>query len=97
MVPVGTNRAASFPKNLAALRSRSFTVGSSPNTSSPSGASIIAIDISAVGLVTVSDRKSAYRTPTRRGGSAGFPPLPLDSAATRTDGSAETAANRGSG
>ena len=44
-----------------------FTVGSSPYTSSPTSASHIAIVISAVGLVTVSDRKSATR-----GGRAGL-------------------------
>ena len=41
---------------------RRFTVGSSPYTSSPTSAAAIAIRISGVGRVTVSDRKSIKST-----------------------------------
>src|SRR5580704_9896843 len=58
MHPVGTNRAACFPKISAARFSNRFTVGSSPYTSSPTSASAIARRISTVGRVTVSLRKS---------------------------------------
>src|SRR5580700_2338774 len=58
MHPVGTNKAASFPKISAARFSNRFTVGSSPYTSSPTSASAIARRISTVGRVTVSLRKS---------------------------------------
>src|SRR5512134_1855260 len=52
------NSAASLP-SIDAIRSCSaLTVGSSPKTSSPSGASIIAARIAAVGRVTVSLRRS---------------------------------------
>jgi len=49
IVPLGRNTEASFPMRAAATSSSRFTVGSSPITSSPSGASIIARRISAVG------------------------------------------------
>src|SRR5581483_1400806 len=58
MVPVGTKRAASLPAISAARCSRWLTVGSSPYTSSPTSASIMARRISGVGLVTVSLLKS---------------------------------------
>src|SRR5262245_41093040 len=57
-VPDGMNSAASLP-SIDAIRSCSaLTVGSSPNTSSPSGAAIIASRIAGVGRVTVSLRRS---------------------------------------
>src|SRR2546422_4240305 len=58
IVPVGTNRAASFPVRAAAASSRRRTVGSSRNTSSPTSASAMARRMAAVGRVTVSDRRS---------------------------------------
>src|SRR5687768_15771380 len=58
MDPVGTNSPASFPRRSAAYSCNEFTVGSSPNTSSPTGASAIALRISGVGRVTVSERRS---------------------------------------
>src|SRR2546427_1235971 len=58
IVPVGTNKAASFPVSAAAVSSRRRTVGSSRNTSSPTSASAMARRMAAVGLVTVSDRRS---------------------------------------
>lgn len=62
IVPVGTNNAASFSSRSAANVCSLLTVGSSPYTSSPTGASMIAMIISAVGFVTVSDRMSGIRT-----------------------------------
>src|SRR5438105_1078880 len=57
-VPLGTNSAASL-SSIAAMRSCSaLTVGSSPNTSSPSSARIIASRMPGVGRVTVSLRRS---------------------------------------
>src|SRR5574341_1490010 len=58
MVPEGTNSAASFPSTCAAISCRRLTVGSSPNTSSPTSASAMARRIPAEGLVTVSLRRS---------------------------------------
>jgi hypothetical protein len=58
MVPLGQNREASMPNMLAASFSRAFTVGSSPKTSSPTGALDIAANIFGLGFVTVSDLKS---------------------------------------
>src|SRR5215207_6169043 len=58
MVPEGQNKAASIPNISAEKASSSFTVGSSPNTSSPTGARNMASSISFVGRVCVSDRKS---------------------------------------
>jgi hypothetical protein len=58
IVPVGTNSPASSPNNSAVRRSSSLTVGSSPNTSSPTAAAVIAASIPGVGLVTVSLRRS---------------------------------------
>src|SRR3990167_4984714 len=57
-VPVGMNSAASKPSNAANFSCSAFTVGSSPNTSSPRGAAIMAARMAAVGCVTVSLRKS---------------------------------------
>ncbi|NTV81717.1 MAG: hypothetical protein HGA24_09890 [Candidatus Aminicenantes bacterium] len=58
MVPDGQNRAASLPIFSAPSRSSSWTVGSSPRTSSPTTASAMAFRIFSVGRVTVSLRKS---------------------------------------
>ena len=58
IVPVGSQSAASLPSS-SALRSWSrFTVGSSPNSSSPTSAAAIAARIPADGRVTVSERRS---------------------------------------
>ena len=58
IVPVATNRPASLPRSSAARSSRAMTVGSSPNTSSPTSASAIARRIAGDGWVTVSLRRS---------------------------------------
>src|SRR5262245_57116066 len=58
IVPDGTNRAASLPSNCATRSSRRLTVGSSPNTSSPSSAAFMAARIPAVGRLTVPLRRS---------------------------------------
>src|ERR1700690_392875 len=58
IVPVGTNSADSLPNSSATLVCNELTVGSSPNTSSPTSAEIIARSISGVGFVTVSLLKS---------------------------------------
>src|SRR5712691_9074877 len=58
MVPEGTNSAASFPSNCAAISWRRLTQGSSPKTSSPTSASAMARRIPGEGLVTVSLRRS---------------------------------------
>src|SRR5215203_1502274 len=58
IVPEGAYSAASFPSRSATYSSSRFTVGSSPNTSSPTGASSIARRIPSVGRVTVSLRRS---------------------------------------
>src|SRR5687767_8150719 len=57
-VPVGTKRAASKPSISAICACSALTLGSSPNTSSPSGAASMASRIAAVGRVTVSLRRS---------------------------------------
>src|SRR5438105_587022 len=57
-VPEGNSNAASKPNSSAARSCKRFTVGSSPKTSSPSGASIMARRIAGVGRVTVSERRS---------------------------------------
>src|SRR5688572_7955262 len=57
-VPDGKSSADSKPKISAARACRRLTLGSSPKTSSPSSAAIIAWRIPADGRVTVSDRKS---------------------------------------
>src|SRR5580704_1743777 len=78
MHPVGTNKAASFPKISAARRSSRLTVGSSPYTSSPTTASAIARRISAVGRVTVSLRKSTiFSSGVRLSGSLRIPLLAI--------------------
>src|SRR4249920_3878111 len=58
IVPLGTNSADSLPVSVATRRSSAITVGSSPNTSSPTSASAMAFRMAAVGLVTVSLRRS---------------------------------------
>src|SRR5918992_29441 len=58
IVPDGEYRAASLPSNSATYPSRRLTVGSSPKTSSPTGASAMARRIACVGRVTVSLRRS---------------------------------------
>src|ERR687884_157052 len=58
IVPEGAYSAASLPSRSATSSSSRFTVGSSPNTSSPTGASSIARLIPSVGRVTVSLRRS---------------------------------------
>src|SRR5215213_9181995 len=58
IVPEGAYRAASLPSRSATYSSNRFTVGSSPKTSSPTGASSIARRIPSVGRVTVSLRRS---------------------------------------
>src|SRR5262249_37185538 len=55
--------AACLPVSAAARSCSRMTVGSSPNRSSPTSASAMARRIAAVGLVTVSERKSMYRLP----------------------------------
>jgi hypothetical protein len=62
MVPLGRKTEAALPRRAAATSSSRFTVGSSPNTSSPSGAVVIARRISGVGCVTVSERRSIAST-----------------------------------
>src|SRR5437762_1182147 len=61
MVPEGTNSAASFPSNCAAISWRRLMEGSSPKTSSPTSASAMAWRMSGEGLVTVSLRRSIMR------------------------------------
>ena len=58
IAPLATNSPASLPRSEAARSSSSMTVGSSPNTSSPTSASAIARRMAGVGLVTVSLRRS---------------------------------------
>ena len=57
--PVGVNRPASWPSSPATRSSRARTVGSSPKTSSPTSAWAMAWRIAWVGLVSVSDSRSA--------------------------------------
>src|SRR5919201_4302284 len=58
MVPEATKTAASLPRRAAAIASRRWTVGSSPQTSSPTSARAMASRISGVGSVSVSERRS---------------------------------------
>src|SRR5918998_5928859 len=58
IVPEGAYTAASLPRRPATYSSNLFTVGSSPKTSSPTGASSIARRMASVGRVTVSLRRS---------------------------------------
>src|SRR5690349_9574079 len=58
MVPDGTYSAASLPSTAATRSSRRRTVGSSLKTSSPTSAASMAARMAAVGLVTVSLRRS---------------------------------------
>ena len=59
IAPLGVKTAASFPSMRATRSSSFFTVGSSPRTSSPSGAARMACHMASVGCVTVSERRSA--------------------------------------
>src|SRR5690349_16885654 len=69
MEPDGANSAASCPNSVATRFCRSLTLGSSPNTSSPTGAAAIAARMPSVGLVIVSARRTtgpvAARSPTK--------------------------------
>src|SRR4051812_6655366 len=65
MLPDGVNRAASCPNRAAACSCSSCSVGSSSNTSSPTGAAAMAARMAAVGRVTVSERRSANRSATQ--------------------------------
>ena len=58
IVPEGTNTAASLPTAAAARSSSAITVGSSPQTSSPTSAVAITRRIASVGRVKVSERNS---------------------------------------
>src|SRR5438045_3347912 len=58
IVPVGVQMAASLPNMAATLSCSRLMVGSSPNTSSPTSASAMALRMPGPGLVTVSLRKS---------------------------------------
>src|SRR5579884_4041876 len=58
IVPLGTNSAACLPSSAATCASSALTVGSSPQTSSPTSASAIALRIPASGTVKVSLRRS---------------------------------------
>jgi hypothetical protein len=58
IVPLGTNRPASLPTSSAQCSWSEIAVGSSPQTSSPSSALAMALSISRVGRVNVSDRSS---------------------------------------
>ena len=60
--PDGTSNAASFPVISAAVACSRATDGQSPNTSSPTSASLMILLIVADGRVTVSDRQSTSRT-----------------------------------
>src|SRR5438128_6135925 len=65
--------AASLPSESATRSSNLFTVGSSPKTSSPTSAAAMAARMPAVGLVTVSLRRSI--TLSGIGVSLGFLPV----------------------
>ena len=58
MVPDVTKSPAAFPSRSAASASSRLTVGSSSQTSSPTGARAMASRISGVGSVSVSERRS---------------------------------------
>src|SRR3990172_3597776 len=72
-VPLGVRSAASFPSIFAAISCNWLTLGSSPNTSSPSSADAMASRMSAEGSVTVSLLRSITfiikKKPPRRGSS----------------------------
>src|SRR5213596_2570484 len=81
IVPDATKRPASLPIRSAATASRRLTVGSSSQTSSPTSARAIALRISGVGSVSVSERRSTMSC------KGAYPPLisalgpePLDGA-----------------
>ena len=80
-VPVGTKTAASLPRMAADFSYRAFTEGSSPYTSSPTGASAITFLIAADGFVTVSLRRSITSRPLSSPGILGLPWRPPGSAA----------------
>src|SRR5438067_955878 len=73
IVPDGTNSPASMPNRSAVRRSSSLTVGSSPKTSSPTAAAVMAASMPGVGRVTVSLRRSigVVMVRLRGGGVAG--------------------------
>ena len=58
IVPLGSQSAASFPRSSAVRSWRRLMVGSSPNSSLPTGAAAMAARIAADGSVTVSERRS---------------------------------------
>ncbi|CAM2195470.1 protein of unknown function [Paraburkholderia kururiensis] len=60
-VPLGKKSPASLPARSAMVSCRRCTVGSSPHTSSPTSARIIAAFMPSLGRVTVSLRKSIMR------------------------------------
>src|SRR4051794_7151434 len=74
-VPDGKKSPASMPKRSAQTACRRLTVGSSPKTSSPTGASAMARRIAGDGWVTVSLRRSIMGRPKKNSGSV--PELPL--------------------
>ena len=71
MVPVGTQSAAFLFVRVAARRSRSLTVSSSPQTSSPHSAVNMAWRIAGVGSVKVSERSSTVGGGGGGGGETG--------------------------
>src|SRR5215471_11318058 len=75
-VPVGRYSAACLPVSAATRSCNRMTVGSSPNRSSPTSASAMARRIAAVGLVTVSERRSTYPL-------SAMPPLPRQASRSR--------------
>src|SRR5687767_13309347 len=79
IVPEGAYSAASLPSKSATYSSSPFTVGSSPKTSSPTGASSIARRIPSVGRVTVSLRRSITGYLRRS-----VPPFPIRDAWSRS-------------
>src|SRR6267143_6433144 len=78
-VPAVTKSPAGLPSRCAASASRRRTVGSSPQTSSPTSARAMASRISGVGSVSVSDRRSTMSCTWLPLGSEthGRPPAPL--------------------
>ena len=72
IVPDGTNSPASMPNRSAVRRSSSLTVGSSPKTSSPTAAAVMAASMPGVGRVTVSLRRSIGVVMVLRDGPARF-------------------------
>jgi hypothetical protein len=60
MVPLGQKMEASIPNMFAAMASSSLMLGSSPKTSSPTAAFIIASFMAGEGRVKVSERSSIF-------------------------------------